>query len=106
MPFRDHPAARDLPPETEVVVWDLDIPAAAVGVVIAVCDGYENKIQLRAVEEGGPGSFMAWVPPAFKREIADLLSDLGRRFGVAAKGPRPFGPRDLGRGIPVRVTNI
>ena len=105
MSLRDEPAARALPSETEVIVWDLDIPPAAVGVVIAICDGYENKIQMRAVEGSGAGSFMAWVAPAYAREIAELIAHLAERFGVVAAGPRPFARPDLGRGIPLRATD-
>jgi hypothetical protein len=82
-----------------VVVWDLEIPPSQVAAVAAVCDGYENQVQLRSKQSGGPGSFAAWVAPAFRAEVAALMEYLVNRFGVAAAGPRPFGENDLAEGM-------
>lgn len=93
--------------DEDILVWDLWLPAGAIGVVAALADGYEGAVQLRAIEDGAPGDYMAWVAPAFAGEIKDLLSYVAARFGVAVAGPRPFGPADLAAGIhlPARFNN-
>jgi hypothetical protein len=98
MSFRE----RFKPPETppgDVLVWELEIPADAEGTVVAVCDGYEGKLQLRSKMDGRPGSFAAWAAPAYRGEIETLLAHFARRYKVASAGPRPFSEADLAAGM-------
>ncbi len=90
------------PAAGDVLVWELSLPAGAIGVVAAIGDGYEGALQLRAVEGGAPGDYMAWVAPAFVSEVEALLVHFAERFGVRVVGPRPFGPGDLAAGIHTR----
>jgi hypothetical protein len=86
-------------PGDDVLVWDLEIPAEAEGAVIALCDGYEGKLQLRSKMNGRPGAFAAWVAPCYRREVEALLVNLAGRYGVRLEGPRPFAEADLGEGM-------
>jgi hypothetical protein len=96
---RHHLDPAGAPPDDDILVWELDIPAEAEGAVIAVCDGYENKLQLRSRMDGKAGSFAAWVAPAYREEVQELLQYLSRRFGVRSTGPRPFDSSDLAAGM-------
>jgi hypothetical protein len=86
-------------PREDVLVWELEIPAETEGAVVALCDGYEGKLQLRSKMGHGPGAFAAWVAPPYRAEIEGLLADLARRYGVRVAGPRPFAEADLGEGM-------
>jgi hypothetical protein len=86
-------------PSGDVLVWELEIPAEAEGTVVAVCDGYEGKLQLRSKMDGRPGTFAAWAAPAYRGEIETLLADFDRRYGVKRAGPRPFSEADLAAGM-------
>jgi len=86
-------------PAEDVLVYDLAIPAAAEGTVVALCDGYENQLQLRSKRGDRSGSFAAWVAPAYRAEVEALLAELGRRYGVQVSGPRPFEANDLAVGM-------
>ena len=87
------------PPRDDVLVWELEIPAAAEGTVVALCDGYEGKLQLRSKMDGRAGAFAAWVAPCYRAEIEALLVYLARRYGVRTDGPRPFAEADLAAGM-------
>ena len=86
-------------PRDDVLVWELEIPAQAEGAVVALCDGYEGKLQLRSKMDGRQGTFAAWVAPCYRREGEALLVDLASRYGVRAEGPRPFAEADLAAGM-------
>jgi hypothetical protein len=87
------------PPDDDVLVWELHIPAEAEGAVVALCDGYEGKLQLRSKMDGRQGAFAAWAAPAYRREVEALLDELARRHGVRAEGPRAFAEADLAAGM-------
>lgn len=87
------------PPGADVLVWELHIPAQAEGTVVALCDGYEGKLQLRSKMDGRQGAFAAWAAPAYRREVEALLAELAGRYGVRAEGPRPFAEADLAAGM-------
>lgn len=89
------------PPRGDILVWELEIPAEAEGAVIAICDGYEYKLQLRSKMGGRKGSFAAWGAPAYRDEIETLLAYFTRRYGVGRVGPRPFSEADLAAGMHV-----
>ncbi len=98
MSFRERykpPAA----PPGDILVWELEIPAEAEGAVIAVCDGYEGRLQLRSKMDGRAGSFAAWAAPAYGDEVETLLAYFERRHGVKSAGPRPFTETDLAAGM-------
>jgi len=86
-------------PRDEVLVWQLEIPKDAEGTVVALCDGYEGKLQLRSKMDGRQGAFAAWAAPAYRREVEALLDELARRHGVRAEGPRAFAEADLAAGM-------
>ncbi|NIT36761.1 MAG: hypothetical protein GTN49_09710 [candidate division Zixibacteria bacterium] len=86
-------------PADDVLVWELQVPAEAEGAVVAICDGYEYKLQLRSKMGGRKGSFAAWGAPAFRNEIEALLADLRRRYGVESAAPRPFSDADFAAGM-------
>jgi hypothetical protein len=96
--FRDKYESRP-PPEGDVLVWQLEIPAEAEGAVVALCDGYEGKLQLRSKMDGRQGAFAAWTAPDYRREVEALLAELTSRYGVRAEGPRPFAEEDLAAGM-------
>ncbi len=98
MDFRERLKSREAPPG-DVLVWELEIPAEAEGIVVAVCDGYEGKLQLRSKMDGRPGAFAAWAAPAYRGEIETLLAHFERRYGVKSAGPRPFSEEDLAAGM-------
>lgn len=87
------------PPGDDVLVWQLEIPAEAEGTVVALCDGYEGKLQLRSKMDGRQGAFAAWAAPDFRREVEALLAELVSRYGVRAEGPQPFAEADLAAGM-------
>jgi len=86
-------------PDDDVLVWQLEIPAEAEGAVVALCDGYEGKLQLRSKMDGRPGAFAAWVAPCYRREVEKLLAELAGRYGVRLEGPQPFAEADLAAGM-------
>ena len=86
------------PPAGDVLVWDLAIPAGAIGVVAGICDGYGGAVQLRTKAGGGPGAHLVWVAPAFRAEAEELLALFARNYGVGVAGPRPFGAADFAAG--------
>jgi hypothetical protein len=86
-------------PDEDVLVYDLDVPAAAEGAVVAICDGYENQLQLRSKRGDRSGSFAAWVAPAYRAEVEAVLAELARRYGVKVSAPRPFEANDLAAGM-------
>ena len=95
-----------------MLAWDLEIPPAAVGAVIAICDGYEGMLMLRSVAKapatarGGreAGRWAAWVAPAFTAAAAALMRELAARFGVKViAGLRPLTAADLAAGMPLRL---
>lgn len=86
-------------PADDVLVWELQVPAEAEGAVVAICDGYEYKLQLRSKMGGRKGSFAAWAAPAFRHEIETLLAYLARRYGVKSAAPKPFSEADLAAGM-------
>jgi hypothetical protein len=96
--FRERLKAPDAPVD-DVLVWELEVPAEAEGAVVAVCDGYEHKLQLRSKMGGRPGAFAAWAAPAYRREVEALLTHFERRYGVKSVGPRPFSEADLAAGM-------
>jgi hypothetical protein len=96
--FRDKYKSPAIPGD-DVLVWEFHIPAEAEGTVVALCDGYEGKLQLRSKMDGRQGSFAAWVAPAYRREVEALLTELAGRYGVRAEGPRPFAEADLAAGM-------
>lgn|GEM_PF-1147037 len=98
MNFRERWSAPEAPPG-DVLVWELEVPAEAEGAVIAVCDGYEYKLQLRSKMNGRPGAFAAWAAPAYHDEVEALLAYFARRYGVATAAPRPFSEADLAAGM-------
>lgn len=85
-------------PEADVSVWTLTVPAGAVGFVAAICEGYENVLQLRTYVGAPPGEHVAWVAPAFEDVALKLFRELACRWGVKVDGPRRFGPADLTQG--------
>lgn len=88
------------------MVFDIVVPDAAVGAIIAVCDGYGDWFMLRSRTGGGAGDYMAWVAPSFLEPTAALWEHLRIRYGVAVAGPRPFQPGDLAQGMHVRLNTI
>ena len=98
MSFRERykpPAA----PPGDILVWELEIPAAAEGALVAVCDGYEGRMQLRSKMDGRAGSFVAWAAPDYRDDVEALLAYFERCHGVKSVGPRPFTEKDLAAGM-------
>jgi hypothetical protein len=89
-------------PGDDLVVFDIVVPAAAVGAIIAICDGYGDWFMLRSRTGGGAGDYMAWVAPSFVGRTAALWKHLKTRYGVAVAGPRPFAATDMAEGMHVR----
>lgn len=98
MSFKERYKAPATPPG-DILVWELEIPAEVEGALVAVCDGYEGRMQLRSKMDGRAGSFAAWAAPDFRDDVEALLAYFERRHGVKSFGPRPFTEKDLAAGM-------